>query len=290
MVYRHSAFYTPLIGAVAGGFLKDAGLEATYFQKPKERNLYAMFEAGEVDVMQAAVSTSWDPLSKGITGIPKHFAQINQRDGFFIAGRPGNAPFAWRMLEGASVLADHAQQPFVMLKHAAHLAGVDWARVRLMNAGSPEQMQAAFVSGVGDYIHLQGPAPQQLEADGVARVVARVGDVIPPVAFSTLMALPSFLESSRALAFMKAYRRALDWANDAPAEEIAEAEAPLFDDRVARPALIAAIREYQRLGTWRRDPAIPRDQYETAMDIFIAERAYSRRFRYEDVVTRPPDQ
>ena len=70
MVYRHSVFYSPLIAAIAGGFLQDEGLGATYFQKPPQRNLYEMFRGGEVDIMQAAVSTSWDPLSKGVRDIP----------------------------------------------------------------------------------------------------------------------------------------------------------------------------------------------------------------------------
>src|SRR5262249_52496301 len=98
MVYRHSVFYSPLIATIAGGFLKDEGFDSFYFPKPPQRNLYDMFRQGEVHVMQAAVSTSWEPLSKGIRNIPVHFAQINQRDGFFIAGRPGVSSFNWKQL------------------------------------------------------------------------------------------------------------------------------------------------------------------------------------------------
>src|SRR6476660_5637192 len=108
--YRHSVFYTPLIATVAGGFLKDEGIEATYSPKPAQRNLHEMFRAGEIDIMQAAVSTSWDPLSKGVHDIPVHFAQINQRDGFFIAAMADRASFEWKDLEGARLIADHAQQ------------------------------------------------------------------------------------------------------------------------------------------------------------------------------------
>src|SRR5207253_471889 len=104
MVYRHSVFYSPLIAAIAGGFLQDEGLDAGYFQKPPQRNHYEMFRQGEVDIMQAAVSTSWDPLSKGIRDIPVHFAQINQRDGFFITSRFVKKPFEWRDLEGSKLL------------------------------------------------------------------------------------------------------------------------------------------------------------------------------------------
>ena len=288
MVYRHSAFYSPLIAAIAAGLLRDEGLEATYFIKPKERSLYEMFRQGEVDIMQAAVSTNWDPLSKGIRDIPRHFAQINQRDGFFLTSRRLGGAFQWKQLEGSRLIADHAQQPFAMLQYALHRQGVDASRIQFVDAGSPEAMELAFRSGEGDYVHLQGPAPQQLEREGVGAVVACVGDAIPPVAFSTLMAMPEFLKTEKARAFMRAYRRSLCWVNETPAQKVAEAEAKLFNS-IPVSALAAAISRYQQLGTWRPDPAIPRDQYETAMDVFIHSGVFKSRFPYEDVVTSPPE-
>src|SRR5689334_22762495 len=141
MAYRHSAFYSPLLASISAGFLKNEGLEPTYFLKPKERNLYEMFRQGEVDVMQAAVSTSWGPLSKGHYDIPRHFAQINQRDGFFITARAQKGSFAWKDLEGATLIADHSHQPLAMLKYALHLQGVDWNKVKVVNAGGPEEME-----------------------------------------------------------------------------------------------------------------------------------------------------
>jgi NitT/TauT family transport system substrate-binding protein len=283
MVYRHSVFYSPLIVTIAGGFLQDEGLEATYFPKPPGKNQYEMFRQGEVDIMQAAVSTSWDPLSKGMRDIPVHFAQINQRDGFFIAARPGKPRFEWKHLEGAKLLADHAQQPFAMLKYALHRAGADINRIEMVNAGAPDGMEKAFRQGQGDYVHLQGPAPQQLERDGVGRIVAAVGEVIPPVAFSSLMALPEFLKTERAGAFMRAYLRGLRFAIQAPAQEIAELEESFFPG-ISREAIAAAIASYQQLGTWRSDPRITREQYEFAMDIFIFANVFTERFVYEDVV------
>src|SRR5215470_20225556 len=141
MVYRHSVFYSPLIATIAGGFLKEEGLEATYFQKLPQRNLYEMFRQCEIEIMQAAVSTSWDPLSKGIRDIPVHFAQINQRDGFFITRRNDTGPFEWKDLEGAGLVADHAQQPFAMLKYGLQQKGVDLNRVEFIDAGSPDAME-----------------------------------------------------------------------------------------------------------------------------------------------------
>jgi NitT/TauT family transport system substrate-binding protein len=283
MVYRHSVFYSPLIAAIAGGFLKDEGLVATYFQKPPQRNQYEMFRRGEVDIMQAAVSTSWDPLSKGIRDIPVHFAQINQLDGFFLTGRAGGASFEWKNLEGARLLADHAQQPFAMLKYGLHLKAVDIGRLHLINAGSPDAMEKAFREGQGDYVHLQGPAPQQLEIDGAGKIVAAMGEVIPPVAFSSLMATREFLSTAEAQAFIRAYRRSLRFVIESKAQEVAKTEAPFFPG-VPVGAIEAAVARYQQLGTWRLDPAITREQYETAMDVFIYAGVFKERYAYEDVV------
>jgi NitT/TauT family transport system substrate-binding protein len=283
MVYRHSAFYSPLLATMAAGFLKDEGLEAVYFVKPKERNLYEMFRQGEVDIMQAAVSTSWDPLSRGVRDIPRHFAQINERDGFFVVGRKDDESFSWKNLEGAELIADHSQQPLVMMKYALHVQGVDWKNVRSLNAGDPEASSRAFREGRGDYVHLQGPAAQQLELDGVGFVCACVGDALPRLAFSSLMAMTSFLNTAKARAFMRAYRHALNWVNDEPASQIAKRELAMFGG-LSEAAWTSAIARYQRLGTWRRDPVIPKDQYEVSMDAFIHAGIFSRRLDYNDVV------
>jgi len=285
MVYRHSVFYSPLIAVIAAGFLEDEGMSAVYFTKPPQRNHNEMFRNCEVDIMQAAVSTSWDPLSKGIHDIPVHFAQINQRDGFFLTRRSSRDGFEWRDLEGTRLMADHAQQPFAMLKYGLDLKGVNLDHIELINAGPPDAMEKAFRDGRADYIHLQGPAPQQLEQDGVGKVVAAVGEVIPPVAFSSLMATREFLGTAKAEAFMRAYRRSLRFVIESSPLDIATAEANLFPG-IPLDVMEAAVARYQQLGTWRLDPTISREQYDMAMDIFVHTGVFKERFAYEDVVVR----
>ena len=82
LVSRHSAFYTPLIATVAGGFLAEEGLEASYGVLPTGRSARDLIRAGEVDIVQAAVSSNWGPMEKGESDLPVHFAQINSRDGY----------------------------------------------------------------------------------------------------------------------------------------------------------------------------------------------------------------
>jgi hypothetical protein len=55
----------------------------------------------EIDVAQSAVSSSWGPLEQGQQPPTVHFAQINERDGFLIAGRHPDAAFSWdKLLSG----------------------------------------------------------------------------------------------------------------------------------------------------------------------------------------------
>src|SRR5215831_8342019 len=140
MVSRHSAFYSPLIATIGGGFLREAGIDATYDVLQPGQRSQALIRDGMVDIVQSAVSSSWRLIESGETPRPVHFAQINRRDGFFLAGRRADPEFQWKQLEGATLLADHGLQPLVMLKYAVHSNGADWSRIRVIDAGTPEWM------------------------------------------------------------------------------------------------------------------------------------------------------
>ena len=287
MASRHSAFYSPLIGVIAGGFLQEEGLEADYAVLQPGQRSREMIASGTVDVMQSAVASNWGPMEQGESDLPMHFAQINRRDGFFLTARQPDPHFHWTKLEGAALLADHGRQPLLMLRYAARAQEVDWSKIRVIDAGSVAEMDAAFRGGHGDYVHQQGPAPQQLEADGAGHVVASVGEAMPPVAFSSLLASRSFLETKSAQAFVRAYRKSRQWAQEAPPDEIAARQAPFFRG-VQSQVLAAAIARYQKLGTWQGDLLIPRDLYEQALEVFLQGGAISKRHSYDEVCAAPP--
>ena len=287
LVSRHSSFYSPLIAAVTAGFLADEGLEPEYSVLPRDRTARDLVRSGGVDVVQAAVSSNWGPLEKRERDLPVHFAQINQRDGFFLTGREPDPEFEWKKLEGKTLLADHGGQPLVMLKYAVHRQGVDWDKIDVIDAGSVSEIDAAFRAGRGDYVHQQGPLPQQLEREHIGYVVAALGEAMPPVAFSSLMASREFLQSETARAFTRAYRRSRSWVTEAPAEEIAAKEAGLFPN-IACEALARSIARYQKLGCWEGELAITRELYEQAVEVFMHGAGMSARHPYDEVVVSPP--
>jgi NitT/TauT family transport system substrate-binding protein len=288
MAARHSAFYSPLIATITAGFLADEGLEATYSVLPPSGGSHGLLQRGEVDVMQSAPGSNWGLSEKGQTGLPLHFALINCRDGFFLAGRKPAPNFQWQSLEGSSLLADHGGQPLLMLRYAVHAQGVAWDKINAIDAGTIDEIDAAFRAGQGEYLHQQGPAPQQLAHEGMAHVVASVGAAMPEVAFSSLMATREFLASDRARAFTRAYRKARQWVQSAPADQIAGKEASLFPG-IDRSVLAATIAAYQQIGCWQGDIHISRDLYAQALEVFLYGGAIQKRHPYEEVVAAPPE-
>ncbi len=289
MALRHSAFYSPLLYTISGGFLAAEGLEAEYRLATPEKSVFECLADGSAHVSQLAVAASFPALERGETPDVVHFAQINQRDGFFLAGRPHPQAekFSWSQLIGKKVLVDHLFQPIAMFKYALHQLAIDEKQIDMVDAGDVDAMDAAFRAGVADYIHQQGPAPQQLEHDGKATVLASIGDVIGDVAFSSLCATRSWLATEQAAAFMRAYRKACAALLVTPAAVIAENEASFFP-HINPEVLTQTIAAYQRLGCWSEDPHISEASYRTLLDVFAYNGLISRRHAYEAAIIAPP--
>ena len=283
---RFSAFYSPLIATIAGGFLKDDGFEPRHSMAPAGKSAIEGVVNGTVQVCQSAPSQGFGPLEKGQKPPVAHFAQINEMDGFFLTGRAADPVFTWQKLVGKKVLVDHGGQPLAMFKYACHRRGLDFKAIQALDVPS-DQMDAAFRKGEGDYIHQQGPAPQQLEHDKVGHVVASVGEAIGACAFSSLAATREWLGTDAAKRFMRAYRKARAWLLDTPAARVAEAEAAFFPD-IDRAVLTSTIAYYQKLGCWTPHVEITRPAFEVTLDVFHHAGLITKRHRYEDVVAPPP--
>ena len=283
---RFSAFYSPLIATMAGGFLEQEGLRPKHSVSAPGTSAITGLVAGTVQVAQSAPSQGFAPLEQGKTPPVLHFAQINEMDGFFLVGRSAEPKFSWDRLKGRKVIIDHAGQPMAMFKYACHKRGLPFQDIAAVDAGSTERMIEAFRKGDGDYVHLQGPAPQQLEHEGAGHIVASLAGAVGPCAFSSLAATREWLASDMAPRFMRAYRKARAWVIAAPAAEIAKAEAPFFPD-IDPGVLTTTIATYQKLGNWSPHAEITRPAWEATVDIFLHAGLITRRHRYEDVIAQP---
>jgi NitT/TauT family transport system substrate-binding protein len=282
-----SAFYSPLISTMSGGFLKAGGLDPEWSVSPPGVSALASLEDGTAHVVQSALSQGFVTLDKGETPSVVHFAQVNEMDGFFLAARHADPAFDWKKLEGAELVTFKGGQPHAMFKYACHKAGIDYAKIKLVTPGGPADIDKAFRAGQGQYVHQQGPFPQQLQADGVGHIVAQVGRQIGPCGFSSLAATREWLQTGMAKTFMRAYRKTRVYMNETPAAVIAKAEKPFFP-KIDEAVLAGCIATYQKLGCWTPHVEITRAAYEKTLDIFEYNGQLKQRYRYEQVCAAPP--
>jgi ABC-type nitrate/sulfonate/bicarbonate transport system substrate-binding protein len=163
-----------------------------------------------------------------------------------------------------------------MLKYAVKHNGADWNQIKVTDAGTPDKMEAAFLAGAADYVHLQGPVV-------AGEVLASVGASMPPVAFSSLCCARGYQKTEGYSTFLKTYERARAWIRTSPAEEIAAKETSFFPG-IAAGVLTATVTRYQGLGCWEGGIEIPRDLYEQALNVFQSVGAIAWRHRYEELV------
>lgn len=282
-----SAFYTPLIAVMSQGFLRDEGIDADWSISPPGVSAVDALLAGEAQVIQTAPSQSFSWLAEGKTPPFRHFAQINEMDGFFLTGRKPDTDFQWEKLEGADVILFKGGQPRAMFDFACKKAGIDPAKINTITPGGAAQMDAAFREGQGAYIQQQGPFPQQLEADGIGHIVAQTGPLIGPNAFSSLASMTSWLDTDQARAFCRAYAKTRIWLNAAPPEEVAASIASYFPD-TDREVLEACISSYKALGCWTPHLEITPAALDVAMDVFEAWGTLTDRYPWGEICANPP--
>ena len=282
-----SAFYSPLIATMAGGFLKQEGLDHEWSVSPPGGAAVDAITDGSAHVVQSAPSQAFNAIARGETDYPRHFAQINEMDGFFVTGRDADADFAWNKLEGAEVVMFGGGQPNAMFRYACHQAGIDYDSIIAITPGGADDIDQAFRAGHGQYVQQQGPYPQQLEDDGIGRIVAQVGPLIGPCAFSSLAASSEWLQTDMAQAFTRAYANARRYLNEVPASEIAAIEQPYFPG-ISLAALTQCIATYQQLGCWTPHVEITQHAFEVTLDVFEYTGGIQERYPWERVCAAPP--
>ncbi len=289
MALRHSAFYAPFLMTMSGSYLKDEGLEFEYSPQTADNLVADAFAEGRCDLAQSAVAVNFASLEAGADSDIVHFAQINRMDGFFITAREPDEQFTWDKLIGKDVLVDHLFQPIAMLKYSLHKHGVSYDDLNVIDAGDVKQMDDTFRQGQGDYVHQQGPAPQQLEHDGQGFVVASVGEAVGPVAFSSICSTREWLKTDEAKAYMRAYRKARMFVIESSAVDVAKAIHHYLPD-IDINVLSDTIAIYQQMGTWEPEVRIPRAYYEKLLDVFMHAGNITQRYAYETSVVSPPDE
>ncbi len=282
-----SAFYSPLIVTMSGGFLKDEGLDFDWSVATPGQSAIAALVAGDADVIQTAPSQAFSALQKGEEPAAINFAQINEMDGFFVSAREPDDQFDWKKLEGSKVVMFKAGQPNVMFRYACQKAGIDYDKIIPVCPGGADAIDEAFRAGEGQYVQQQGPYPQQLESDQTGHIVAKSGPLIGPNAFSSLASTRQWLATDEAAAFTRAYVKARNFINTATASELATQLSPYFKN-TAIDALTHCLDTYKSLGCWTPHIEITQPAFDNLLEIYSSVGGVSEKYSYEQVCTPPP--
>ena len=283
-----TVFYTPIYVTVAGGYLAAEGLDVEFSTCPAQfPHPLSALNNGAADIVQSGIMRSIIAADWGGETVPRHFAEINSRDGFFVLGRRPAGAFQWSDFTDSTIIpVGFSPMPWASFQYALRNHGVAVEGLTLLSGLGLAEAVAAFRSGQADFIHLPEPAAEQLLAEGVGHLPLALGPVNGHIAYSSFAATNRFLESEADVVqrFVTGYSRALDWLTGAKANQVSEAVAPFFPD-IAPELITRSVARYQSQQTWPTNPHLGRPQYEGLQKILVAAGMVKERQAYEKVVT-----
>lgn len=281
----HSPFYAPTFVATAQGHFADEDLDVTVRTAPRSGGTVAALLRGEAEICLGGIMRSLEVADRAGGFLP-HFIEVNSRNGFFLLSRKPEPDFEWRHLVGRTVISfAEAPTPWQCMLTVLKRHGIDPADVNIERQVPSVEAVTAFRAGRGDYLEQGQPVVERLLAEGVAHLVASMGDATGPVPFSSFMTTPEFLrrEADVVRRFTRAVYRTQRWIADHDPATIAAAIAPSFPG-IEEDILTRVVDRYRRQGTWARDPIVRREGYEYLQQILLDGGFIERRHRYEDLV------
>ena len=100
-----TVFYTPIYVTVAGGYLESEGLDVDFRTCPATYpHPLSALNNGAADIVQSGIMRSIIASDWGAETVPRHFAEINSRDGFFVLGRQPAEVLDWSRFANSTVI------------------------------------------------------------------------------------------------------------------------------------------------------------------------------------------
>jgi NitT/TauT family transport system substrate-binding protein len=261
----HHVFYAPYYVALHRGLFAEQGLEVSTVVPGDGRLILAGQASGDLDVALGGIMRSLVSYDAGETDAPLHFARVNDRDGFFLIGRPGQAEaFDWPDLIGRRlILFSEAPTPWYVLRALLRERGLDPDQIQVISGVPAPEAAERFRAGEADL--LQGPAQvaEALIADGSGVVVREMAREVGPIPYSSYSARRVVLDdkSEAISALIRAHVAALAWMRSASGAEIWSTIAPSFADADAT-VYRRAVERYHRLGVWSSDATVPHASFD----------------------------
>lgn len=209
-------------------------------------------------------------IAQGKKDVPKVFGQLTKRDGSFIVGRTEEPDFKWTNLANKEILGGRqGGVPAMTLEYALRKNGLTHGNNITINYEVQyENMSAAFVGNVGQYVTLFEPLASNLVKQNKGYIVASVGEEAGEVPFTVFMANESYINKNqeRVKKFLRAIVRGYNYLLTAELEDIAKALQPYFvgtDFDIIK----SSITSYKDIDAWAESPAMKESAYDRLITI-----------------------
>ena len=187
---------------------------------------------------------------------------------FFIISKNQNT-FDWRNLYENNFYYVRGGQPQAMLSFALAKRHINLDKIKILNNKvlSTPEMISEYLKSDNSFFHEQGAYPHQLSIENQGKIVASIGELIGPVAFSSLCAEKKWINSTEGKKFSQAFEKSKKWVNSTKPNEVAETVKRYFPD-FSIEAISGAINDYQNLKTWESSIEVSNKEYEKALEVF----------------------
>ncbi|PZD93630.1 ABC transporter substrate-binding protein [Paenibacillus sambharensis] len=265
-----SLFYAPQYAALSQGFFEEEGLkidlQPTY---GGDKTMTALL-SGSIDIGLVGSETSIYVYQQGTDDPVINFAQVTQTDGTFLVAREPQEEFDWEDLLGSVFLGQRKggmpqmAGEFVLKKHGINPA----ADLQMIQNVDFANIPAAFASGTGEYVQLFEPQASIFEQEGTGHVIASFGVESGSLPYTVYMARESFIAKNKDAVekFTRALYRAQQWVESQPADVVADAVLPYFED-ADREIVIRVLERYKEQRSYAADPVIDEAEWNNLLDV-----------------------
>ena len=268
----HSIFYAPLYIAINKGYFEEYDIEIELTNGGGSNNSMTALISGSADIALLGPETSLYVAQQGKTDLPKIFGQLTKRDGSFLVGRT-NTPFNWTDLTNKEILGGRrGGMPAMTLEYVLKNKGlIDGTNVTINYDVEFNNMNSAFMSGIGDYVTSFEPSASEIVAANKGHIVASIGQEAGEMPFTAFMTNESYITKNQTTIenFLKAIIKGYRFLTTADIESVVDSLVPSFSG-TSREIIKNAITSYLSIDAWVATPVMNETAYNKLVEVMIS--------------------
>ena len=282
----HSIFYAPLYIAINKGYFEEYDIEIELTNGGGSNNSMTALISGSADIALLGSETSLYVAQQGKSDLPKIFGQLTKRDGSFLVARTNN-DFNWSDLNNKEILGGRrGGMPAMTLEYVLKNKGlIDGTNITINYDVEFNNMNSAFMSGIGDYVTSFEPSASEIVAAGKGHIVASIGQEAGEMPFTAFMANESYITKNKTIIenFLKAVIKGYRFLTSGDIENVVDSLMPSFSG-TSRDIIKNAIISYLSIDAWVATPVMNESAYNKLVEVMISAGELSNNIPFNQVV------